>query len=211
MASQTEFKLVEEAYQQAVGQRNIIADQIGEAEEKVERNDRKLRAAERYKEVVSEVAARTMQNLEFHISNIVTTALRSIPFPEPLEFEAEFLPARNQVECFLWFVKGEHRVHPMHASGGGPKDVASFALRLTYWTLKKNRPTFILDEPFKYVSADLQVACAEMVKMLAEKIGVQIIMVSHLPNINITADKEYKVEMKGGKSIVREVEDELDN
>ena len=110
MASQTEFKLIEEAYQQAVGQRNILADQIGEGEEKVERNNRKLRAAERYREVVREVAAQTMQNLEFHISSIVTTALRSIPFPEPLEFEAEFLPARNQVECYLWFVKGGRRV-----------------------------------------------------------------------------------------------------
>jgi len=146
-----------------------------------------------------------MNNLSYHISNIVTAALKAIPFPDAPEFEAEFVKGRNQVECNLWFVTNGNKSKPIESSGGGALDVTSLALRLTYWSLKKNRPTFILDEPFKYVSVDLQEKCAEMIKMLSERMGVQIIMVSHLPNINITADKEYRVEMKDGKSVVKEV------
>jgi len=51
----------------------------------------------------------------------------------------------------------------------------------------------------------LQEKCAEMIKMLSDKMGVQIIMVSHLPNINITADKEYIVTKQGMMSVVKEV------
>jgi len=205
MYSYREFEEYKNKFHNLVGKRDLLQGQMNRAYFERERLDQKYEDALFLRALVQEVAQQTMNNLSFHISNIVTAALKAIPFPHCPDFEAEFVKGRNQVECNLWFVTDGNKSKPIESSGGGACDVASFALRLTYWSLKKNRPSFILDEPFKYVSADLQPHCAEMINMLSEKMGVQIIMISHLPEIDVVADKEYKVEMKGGRSVVREV------
>jgi len=191
-------------YQQLVGKRDMLQFQLETEKKKGIFLEKRSASAERLSIIAQEMARQTMEGLKFHIENIVTAALHAV-FPDPPSFVANFEKVRNQIECHLKFQYKNKEYNPIESDGGGALDVASLALRLTYWSLKKNRPTFILDEPFKYVSVDLQEKCAEMIKMLSERMGVQIIMVSHLPNINITADKEYRVEMKDGRSVVKEV------
>jgi DNA repair ATPase RecN len=186
------------------GRQTLLEDQIDSCRDQITSLTEMLEDTETFHIVAQEIARQTMAKIEFQISSIVTAALHAV-FPDPPDFVVKFEKARKQLECHIWFDINGKLTKPIDTDAGGAMDVTAFALRLTYWSLKKNRPTFILDEPFKYVSVDLQEKCANMVKMLSEKLGVQIIMVSHLPNINISADKEYKVEMKGGKSIVKEV------
>lgn len=185
------------------GKLNLLESQISELDSEISEKDGVLTDLSKLRVVVQEVAEQTLSNLSYHVSSIVTVALQSLPFPDLIDIEVEFIRARKGVECNLWFVKNGQRYKPIDSSGGGALDVASFALRLTYWSLRKNRPVFILDEPFKFVSADLQSHCAEMVRTLTKKMGIQIIMISHLPNINITADKEYAVTKPGRSSKVK--------
>jgi DNA repair exonuclease SbcCD ATPase subunit len=108
----------------------------------------------------------------------------------------------NKAECDLLFVKDGQEIDPLTAAGGGAIDVASFALRAAIWGIKPTRPVFILDEPFRFVSVDLQEKCSEMLKKISETLGVQIIMVSHLPNIIGSADEIFKVQYVNGESKV---------
>lgn len=192
------------SYYTMLGRKEQLDAQIKNEEERGEELRKRLGRAEKYAVIAQEIAKQTMGGLTFHIESIVTAALHAV-FPDPPSFSVDFEKVRGQVECKMRFTYRGKEYDPVNADGGGSLDVAALALRLTYWSLKKNRPTFFLDEPFKYVSVDLQEKCAEMIKMLSERMGVQIIMVSHLPNINVTADKQYRVEMKDGKSVVKEV------
>lgn len=164
-----------------------------------------LEYAEKARRVIQIVAQKTQKNLEFHISQMVSSALAAV-WDDPYEFKVRFVSRSNRSECDMFFVRGGKERDPMESSGGGPKDVASFALRIAKWTLKKNRPTFLLDEPFKYVSVDLQPKCSQMLRMLCESLGIQILMVSHLPAINTAAEKEFKVTINKRISKVEEVE-----
>jgi DNA repair exonuclease SbcCD ATPase subunit len=144
----------------------------------------------------------TQQKLEFHISNLVSTALAAV-FDEPYTFQLEFVQKRNKTEAELWFVRNGEKMKPIDASGGGAVDVASFALRIAFWSLtKKTRPLIILDEPFKHLSADLQNRASDMLKMLSENLGLQIILVSHIDQLISNADKEFKVSLNRGRSEV---------
>lgn len=151
--------------------------------------------------VIQKVAQDTQRSLEYHISNLVTLALASV-FPDPYKFVLEFNQRRNKTEADLMFLKGAQRVDPESGSGGGPLDVASFALRVAAWSINKTRPVIILDEPFKFVSVDLQPDCSAMLKMLSKELGLQIIMISHLPDIIGSADKVFSVRVVGGVSVV---------
>ena len=155
----------------------------------------------------------TQQKLEFHISSLVSSALDAV-FPDPFEFKVKFVERRNKTECDLSFTKnGEDYGSPMFAAGGGPKDVASFALRCAFWSLdKKSRNILILDEPFNYVNDDpkentreLQQKCVEMFKRVIDTLGMQAIIVSTLPEFLNIADKIFDVSRKNGVSQIEEI------
>ena len=138
-------------------------------------------------------AQATQQRLEFHIGGLVSTALAAV-FDDPDTFLLEFVQKRNKTEAELWFVNNGEKINPVDASGGGACDIASLALRVAFWSLtKKTRPLIFLDEPLKHLSDDLQEKAADMLKMLSEKLGLQIVMVSHIKKLIAGADREFKI------------------
>lgn len=154
----------------------------------------------------------TQQKLEFHISSLVSTALSAV-FPDPYEFKVKFEQRRNKTECDLTFMKnGEDYGSPMFASGGGPKDVAAFALRCAFWSLdKKNRGLLILDEPFNFVNDDpkdktreLQQKCVEMFKRVVDTLEMQAIVVTTMLEFLDIADRIFDVSYILGISQINE-------
>ena len=116
----------------------------------------------------------------------------------------EFIIKRNKTECELYFVKDGELIDPLTASGGGAVDVASFALRVALWCLapQRTRNTLILDEPFRFLSRDLMYKAGDMLKRLSEKLGLQIIMVSHAEDLIDGANKVFQIKIKKGISEV---------
>jgi DNA repair exonuclease SbcCD ATPase subunit len=144
--------------------------------------------------IIQEVAKQTQQELEYHISEVVSTALSSV-FDDPYEFKVEFVIKRGKTEADLYFIRRKERVDPLSASGGGVVDVASFALRIALWNLLKGQisNTIWLDEPFKMLSRELQPKAGEMIKMLSDKLKIQFIIITHNQDIIESADKVFEI------------------
>jgi DNA repair exonuclease SbcCD ATPase subunit len=62
----------------------------------------------------------------------------------------------------------------------------------------------ILDEPFRYLSTDLQSKASEMLNEISERLGLQIIMVTHEEELVDEVDKTFRVRINKGKSTVEE-------
>lgn len=163
-----------------------------------------LERTEQARIIVNKVANDIQKGLEYHITNIVTMALSAV-FEEPYEFKAEFVTKRNQTEIDMFFVKNSNQCEPMHSTGGGVLDIASLALRMAVWSLKQTRAIQILDEPCKFLSRDMQEKASEMLKMLSTTLGIQMIIISHIPEIISSADRVYTVEQKSGVSKVSKI------
>lgn len=161
-----------------------------------------IEAGKKVRVIFQEIAQQTQKNLEEHISNLVTLALKAVS-PDFPNFIAEMKIRRNQLECDLWFEKNGNRIPPMYSSGGGPKDVASFALLVSFWSMGTNDPCIVLDEPFRNVSPDLQGNIGDMLRMISTKLNLQLIMVSHADTVNESADKQFFVELEGDISKVQ--------
>lgn len=185
--------------------RTYIQEQL--KEERTARKDcvRLLKRTEKAKEVIREVGLRTQEQLQYHISDITSLALQAV-FPDPYTLGVEFVQRRNKTECDIFFSRGESKVDPLTASGGGAVDVAAFALRIAAWSLMRphSRNVIILDEPMRFVSEDLQEQASEMIKEVSKKLGIQFLLVTHEPVIAVHADKVWQVRRskKTGKSIV---------
>lgn len=179
------------------GQREQIQKTINECKLHIVNLKKLLTQHEKAREVIRQVGLVTQQQLQVHISDIVSLALEAV-FPNPYSFQVDFIQRRNKTECDLLFDKDGEKIHPLTASGGGAVDVASFALRVASWSMAMphSRNTLILDEPFRYLSADLLPQAGEMIKQLSEELGLQIIMVTHSEELMDCADKTFMVSQK---------------
>lgn len=173
--------------------KKMYKGQLKEHKSEKAQKEKDLVNAKKARALLQEVAQQTQKMLEYSVENLVTLALKSV-FPDPYKFKVEFEQKRNKTECALLFEKDSGYLKPLESSGGGPIDVASLALRMTFWRISTSDPVMVLDEPLKFVSADYRDLCGYMLKELSEKLEVQIIMVTHLPELLPYANKTIDIE-----------------
>ncbi len=188
----TKIKDLKDKVNQDRAKEQVLTKQLNSELKKYDKKESELNNSIKARSLIQEVANDTQKNLEYHISNIVTTALQSI-FPDPYNFTIEFVSKRNKTECNIWFEKDDEYFDPMFSSGGGVLDITSFALRASYRNLEGSRPVLIMDEPMKFLSADLRVHAAETMRRISESLGIQIIMVTNLEELLDSGDKVFKV------------------
>lgn len=154
--------------------------------------------------IIQAVAQRTQEELKYHIEDLVSLALAAV-FDEPYRLRLDFVIKRGRTEAEIWFERDGERAHPLTASGGGAVDVAGFALRVALWSLSlpRSRAVFVLDEPFKHLSADLQPRAGQMLREVSQRLGLQVIMVSHVSDLVEAADRVFEIRLKGGESFVK--------
>lgn len=197
------FEGLKQQFDEAMISRDITKKKISECDQIISKLESEIEDGKKVEILFQEVAQQTQTNIEQHISNLVTLALKSVS-PDFPNFVVKFTIRRKQLEADLLFEKDGHLSNPMFCAGGGPKDIASFGLIIANWSIDKTRATIILDEPFKQVSPDLQENVSEMLKMLNKELGIQFIIVSHADDVNIAADKTFVISMKNGASTVKE-------
>lgn len=202
----SDIQALRRTLEQRKGRRNQIADSLAKTEASLRDKKRDLRRYEQAREIIREVGLKTQQQLQVHISEITTLALEAV-FPDPYALTAEFVQRRNKTECDLYFIRDDNPVDPLSAAGGGTVDVASFALRVASWSMRtpRSRNILILDEPFRYLSEGLLPRAGEMIKQISEKLGLQIIMVTHSEELAEAADTTFRVSIQKGVSCVEKV------
>lgn len=191
--------------EQKKGETNQINKELSEKEKLLGLLKRDIRNTEDAQMVVQTVAQETQKQLEYHISDMVSLALNAV-FDDPYEFKVNFIQKRGKTEAEILFKREGKEIDPMTEAGGGAVDVAAFALRIALWNIRspRSRNTILLDEPFRFLSRELQPKAGEMFQMLSEKLGLQFIVVTHNPDLIEVADKVFKVEIKNGVSRVKE-------
>ena len=161
--------------------------------------------------ILQKIAKETQQILEYRISEIATLALEAV-FPNPYKVRLKYEIKRNKTEAALLFERNGNLCDPLDESGGGAVDVAAFALKIALWSLQNPRSdnTIILDEPFKMLSKKFIPKAGQMLKELSQRLGLQLIMVTHLTEmVEAIADKTFDVTLHEDKDgwLVSKVEE----
>ena len=183
--------------QQLRGQEQALIEMKEKANTSVEQAEQHIIYIEEGQKILQDVALATQKQLKLSVEPIITSALDIVYKDEAYGFEIDFEVKRNKTEAKLYFVRNGRRFQPLSSSGFGVVDVASFALRLALWNISQppTRPTFILDEPFKHVSENLQEAVMEMVSVLSKKLGLQLLLITHNKESDVIehSDKVFRV------------------
>lgn len=189
------LKELQSKLDQRKGKRDQLKEEKSELKKKHRQNKKYLEKHNEAREIIRIVGQQIQEQLKYNVDNIATIALSSI-FPNPYNLELDFVQRRNKTECDIVLTRDGNKLNPKDAAGGGVVDVVSFALRVASWTMQKPRtaPVFILDEPFKNLSSNLQDRASEMLQKMSSRLKIQIIMVSHEQKLISGADKVIDIE-----------------
>lgn len=198
---------------QLIDKKQAVRDNLIERIEKLgegikDKNDT-LSNATKAQLILQTVAQQTQQQLEYRISELVSLALSSV-FENPYELKLEYELKRNKTEAQLMFQRDGKLVDPLGSTGYGAVDIAGFGLRCALMSLSQKNlaKVLILDEPFKNINdktRNLHRRAAEMVSEISKKLGLQVIVVSQIPEFEDVADSIFEVQLKKEVSHVKRI------
>lgn len=190
-----EVQTIRNMFQQCVGMDKQIVNTLEQKKSELNENKKRLSLLEEGQVFLQKVAQETQEQLKLKIEDIVNLALETC-FPGEYLFEVQFNISRGKTDAELVFKdqRSGKQIDPMEASGGGVVDLTCFALRIASYALESGIDNvIILDEPFRFLSRDLQPRAGEILKTLSNKMNLQIILVSHIPELIDVADKIFTV------------------
>jgi hypothetical protein len=132
------------------------------------------------------------------VERVSTEGLQTV-FPDlNLSLESEVEPKYNKISVDFFLRRGpkehpaSHRGHPLSSFGGGPSSVVSLILRVLAVKKLKLAPCLILDESLGAVSEEYIDSTGQFIRALAEKLGFDILLVTHKPGFLDHAKHSYR-------------------
>ena len=135
--------------------------------------------ADESRRLIQEAAMRTLSNLSVRIGNIVSTAITEV-LGDSYTFKLDFKVAYGKIATEMYLEKDGKQYDLRKDTGDGVVDIVSLALRVAVLCIdrRKLRRILILDEPCGAISVEYQQTLGRMLKHLADKLNLQIIMVA---------------------------------
>lgn len=187
--------------EQYKGQRSSIQKLLGVETKKNKKISKDSIDATLANDILTLVGRQTQEKLVFKIEALVTSALEYV-YDDPYQFKVEFDTKRSQTECNLYFERDGFKANPVKDSEGTLLDISSVALRVAVWALPQLRdrssPVLILDECLKHVSKEYRDLASKFMKEMCDRLGIQIITVTHEEELIEGSDNIIKI-VKDGK------------
>ena len=150
--------------------------------------------------VCQEVAKEVQSQLSVKIETITNLGLQTL-FGDEYTFKLEYVPARGKTEVeFNLYDKMGNQIDPMVQSGGGLVDAMTLCLRIAVYNISHVDNVIVFDEAMKFLSKGFREKAAELIHTLSERLGLQIIEVTHIPEFMENSDKQFVIKKTNGVS-----------
>jgi predicted ATPase len=183
--------------QRQAGQAEEVARQGRAAQAEVRRLRHLAEVQEKTSILLTSIGEERQESARKQVEELVTRALQVI-FDQNLSFHMvqSVRANRAEVDFVIRSTYGDDVVETsvMDARGGGMAAVVGFVLRLVVLLLTPGARRFLaLDESFSHVSASYEPRVAEFLREVADKAGVQLLLVTHSDAYSDLADTRYRL------------------
>lgn len=183
-----------------VGFRDRLRDELSQKQAEVQELTEKIETLSKVGELFRLLLDLLVDKQVRVVEGVVTEGLQSIFHDLTLSFEAEVTSKYNKVSVDFYLRQGakdnalSHRGRPLDAFGGGPSSVASLVLRILTVLRLKRYPVLVLDEALGAVSDEYTDQTGRFLASLAERMGIDVLLVTHKPAFLDHADVAYRCE-----------------
>lgn len=189
--------------QELRGSKKQLEKQITEKDVQIAANKTKAEHIVKARWLLVEAAKATQGSVKEYLETM-TTRLMQAAYDRPLQFLVDYETKRNRSNCFLRVQDGDSEpTTPKDDDGGGMVEIISTALRLEMWSLQqpRSRNTIFLDEPLKNLGRKIGLV-SQMLRKIAVDLGLQLVIITHDPEVLQIADRSWVVEHNGKYSVV---------
>jgi DNA repair exonuclease SbcCD ATPase subunit len=199
------LKEKEEAFISLKAKRELLKSQLEEAQIKKEKSERELDTCEKACALISTAAEKAVSRVSSVFEDIVTPVLKHI-LGDEYSFKVQWARSSSSAPSAEFLItspsgSGLIDINPKY-KGGGVRDVIGFALRFSFLCLARNSGLVVLDEAFSQLDRERLANMAQSLRYIQEKLGHQIVFITHDQDYIDHADRVVKVEYTGGKSKV---------
>ena len=124
-------------------------------------------------------------------------------FEKDIKFNIKLYSYRNEPAIDVSVIENDLEVDPQKSCGGGLNDIISFVVKIIFIYLKKSSKIIILDEPLKFLSRDYIEQSSNFIHEISKRMDIQIILVSHKTDLEISCDKLITIEKNENRSIIK--------
>ena len=189
-----------------VEKNTFLKDSLENKRKKIQQDIRKINDNNivllELKEFLLTVSANYRDQLCNLFTSLVTEALSSI-FEKDIRFKINLYSYRNEPAIDVSVIENDLEIDPQKSCGGGLNDIISFVIKIIFIHLKKSSKIIILDEPLKFLSRDYIEQSSNFIRDISKRMNVQIILVSHKPDLEISCDKLINIEKNENRSIIK--------
>ena len=201
-----ELLFVRDKLNYLLGTQNTLKEERKQKSESLEKAKHMIDVYSKVVLLLQGASENARHSIVSRIEKIVTEALHEIIPNENLSFKVIFESKRgaSEVTFKLFDETIKQELNVMYSYGGGIKDIISTVLRIVVIELDRTKceGPIILDETGKNVSVEYQENFGRFLRILSEKLGKQIILITHEDNIVTQAHKVFQIAKKDGKSYI---------
>ena len=189
-----------------IDKNTFIKDSLEEKQEKIQKDmndiNKETDSLLELKDFLMSVSANYRDQLCNLFTSLVTEALTSI-FEKDIRFNIKLYSYRNEPAIDVSVIENNLEVDPQKSCGGGLNDIISFVIKIIFIYLKKSSRIIILDEPLKFLSRDYIEQSSNFIRDISKRMNIQIILVSHKPDLELSCDKLINIEKNENRSIIK--------
>jgi len=203
-----DFKQLEEEFLLKKGNLQKIKQDIRDTKIALKKARHNVKLYEETAEYLRKISLFLREGTKHKIETIVTEALNEIFTDKDLEFFMRFEEKRNVNNLDFIIKEGDKELSILDGCGYGPMNVVATILRIIFIELQSSKPTcIILDEPAVNLSKQYQANFGRFLSILSERLGHQLIIVTHKQDIASQCHKMISVKQnKKGISVITEDE-----
>ncbi len=185
----------------------VLESQQNRTQVDIDKHNKELTIRQETQAFIQTAAEITQKTLEQQLCAVVSPALAAVFIDkDPYEFVVKFVQRRNTTECDLMFDRNGEPVDPLSDAGLGPADIASVALKVSNQTSSETRSVLLIDEPLKNLSKSYHTLAAIMFRELSKKLNLQLIVITHVPDLREGANRLITVDMRKEVSYVTQTD-----
>jgi DNA repair exonuclease SbcCD ATPase subunit len=208
---ETQFKAIEKRKNEIQGEVNLLEKQVSDREEELSNLEGQYKIREEALDILKIYAKSKEKKIESKVDDILTAGFNAIAPGENIRSKLQFDIKRGQAVAepkFQIEINGEKKdVNIEKSDSGGFANVAGFLYKLLILSMynPRQRPVIIADEPFKNLSECYLEATGNFIKMLATKLNIQVVLITHKTQLQEIGDKHYHFTKENGVTKVSEV------
>ena len=195
---------LQESFSRLSGERDLLSSQLKENESLLQQLQDDLEVHRQAVSLLGACSEVMREGIVNTINKLVQPALRAIYGPG-IVLNCSYKEVPSGYRMQLELEADGISANPLEAFGGGVSDVLSLGLRVTSMMLgHRHQPKLlILDESFKHCDEAHVPLIGALLKDFSERLGIQIILVTHQPVFADFADRSFQVKRSvGGESVI---------